>query len=90
MTTINALKVRNQFGAVLDMLEREHEPILIEKRKQVKAVLISYEDFLHRFIDKQAEEAKQEFLTKVATLRQASIAGTDPVADLRRLRGYPE
>lgn len=90
MITINALKIRNQFGEVLELLEKERHPILIEKRKKVKAVLISYDDFLNRFIDKQAEEEKRRFLDRVKAHREPSLLATTPLDTLRRLRGYDD
>jgi prevent-host-death family protein len=91
MRRINALTVRNRFGEVLDTLDADHEPILISKGKKLRAVLISYEDFTHRFIDKQAEEAKQAFLKQAQTWRaQAGDESADPVQTLRALRGYRE
>jgi len=45
MRRVNALTVRNKLGEVLDMLDAEHEPIMISKGKKLRAVLISYEDF---------------------------------------------
>jgi hypothetical protein len=88
MLTVNALKIRNQFGEVLQLLESSREPILIEKKKQVKAVLISYEDFLNRFIDKQAEEEKERFIQNVRSHKAPSLIAEDPTVTLRRLRGY--
>jgi prevent-host-death family protein len=90
MITVNALKIRNQFGEVLELLEQKKQPILIEKRKKVRAVLISYEDFLNRFIDKQAEEEKKQFLDQVRTHRKPSLVGDNPLDTLRRLRGYDD
>ena len=91
MKRINALTVRNKLGQVLDMLDADHEPILISKGKTLRAVLISYEDFVLRFIDKQAEEDKQAFLDEAAAWRQqAQPQSADPVETLRTLRGYEE
>ena len=88
MNTVNALKIRNQFGEVLEMLDTTKEPILIEKRKKIRAVLISYEDLQTRFIDLQAEEEKQKFLSRIKSHRADSLIDVDPVITLRRLRGY--
>ena len=91
MKRINALMVRNRFGEVLDMLDADHEPILISKGKKLRAVLISYEDFVLRFIDKQAEEEKEAFLSETEVWRaQAGEQPVDPVQTLRVLRGYEE
>jgi PHD/YefM family antitoxin component YafN of YafNO toxin-antitoxin module len=91
MRRINALTVRNKLGEVLDMLDAEHEPIMISKGKKLRAVLISYEDFIHRFIDKQAEEEKEAFIKQAERWRaQAGDKSVDPVDALRALRGYEE
>jgi hypothetical protein len=88
MKKVNALKVRNQFGEVLEMLEAEGEPILIEKKKEVRAVLISYEDFQTRFIDKQAEEEKRKFFDQIRSHAAPSITEETSLSTLRRFRGY--
>jgi hypothetical protein len=91
MKKINALMVRNKFGQVLDMLDADHEPILISKGRKLRAVLISYEDFLLRFIDKQAEEDKKAFIEQAVVWRnQAGIQSSDAIQTLRSLRGYKE
>jgi len=53
--------IRNQFGKVLELLDKDKDPILITKSKKVRAVLIRYEDFKTRFLDKQAEEEQELF-----------------------------
>ncbi len=91
MRRVNALTIRNRLGEVLDMLDAEHEPIMISKGKKLRAVLISYEDFTRRFIDKQAEEKKDAFLRQAKRWRaQAEDESADPVETLRALRGYGE
>ena len=49
METINALKIRNHLGEVLDLLAKKGEPILVSKGKKVRAVLITPEQFRRRF-----------------------------------------
>ena len=90
MNTVNALKVRNQFGEVLDLLDNKKEPILITKNKKVRAVLICYEDFKIRFLDKQAEEEKEKFLKQVESHVASSLIPEDSVETLRKLRGYTD
>ncbi len=90
MNTVNALKIRNRFGEVLDMLDREKEPILITKSKKIRAVLICYEDFQTRFLDKQAEEKKENFLKQVESHTATSLVPEDSVDVLRKLRGYTD
>lgn len=45
MEKVNALKVRNRFGEILDRLERTGEPIQVSKQGRVRAVLITPEDY---------------------------------------------
>ena len=82
--------VRNHFGEVLEGLKKSGEPILIEKRKKIEAVLISYEDFNDRFIDKQADEKKMKFMEQILSHAEPSLIEEDPVFTLRKLRGYPD
>ena len=88
MRTVNALKIRNQLGEVLQMLEEENAPILIEKRKKIRAVLISYDDFVSRFVDKLAQEERDRFVSRVHDHAAPSVAAEDPLDTLRALRGY--
>lgn len=90
MTTVNALKLRNQLGEVLEELDREKEPILVSKQKKIRAVLIPYEEFQKRFIDKQAEEERRKLLESIRSHRVDAPEGFDSVAVLRRLRGYDD
>ena len=57
---VNALKIRNEFGRVLESLKESGEPIIIEKNRTPVAVLISLEDFQNRFIDYRETEKKKE------------------------------
>lgn len=45
MKTVNALKIRNNLGEVLDMLARTSEPVFVSKGREIKAVLITPEQF---------------------------------------------
>ena len=90
VVTVNALKVRNQFGEILEQLDEGNSPILIEKRKKVRAVLISYEDYKTRFLDKQIEDERERFLLQVEENRRPSRHGVDPIRYLRSLRGYED
>ena len=90
MKTVNALEIRNHLGAVLEELESEGEPILISKGRKVRAVLISIDDFEKRFVDKQAEEQRREFLQQMENLRSPNISGKPTLQILREMRGYPD
>ena len=88
MKTVNALKIRNNLGEVLDMLNRTAEPILVSKGKEIKAVLITPEQFKKRFLDYQAEERKKQLLEIIEGMKADSLETKDSVEVLRQLRGY--
>lgn len=75
---INALKIRQAFGAVLKQLQKTAEPIIIEKGHKPVAVLISYEMFNERFIDFRDAEKKKELLAafrdNAAPIKTSSLA----------------
>jgi PHD/YefM family antitoxin component YafN of YafNO toxin-antitoxin module len=90
MRTVNALKIRNHLGEVLDSLEKDGEPILLSKGRKIRAVLITPEQFKRRFIDKQAEEEREKLLKRIENLRADSVINKDSLNTLRSLRGYEE
>jgi len=88
MKTVNALKIRNHLGEVLDLLTKTGEPILISKGREVRAVLITPEQFERRFLDYQAEEKKKQLLETIEGLRVESLETKSSLEVLRELRGY--
>ena len=88
MKTVNALKIRNNLGEVLDTLTKTGEPVLVSKGRQIKAVLITPEQFQKRFLDYQAEEQKRQLLGTIESLKADSIGTKDSVEVRRELRGY--
>ena len=90
MRTVNALKIRNNLGEVLDSLEQNGEPILLSKGRKIRAVLITPQDFKKRFLDKQVEAEKKRLLQRIKDLRASSVTKRNSVDLLRELRGYEE
>jgi len=90
MRTVNALKIRNHLGEVLDSLEKDGEPILLSKGRKIRAVLITPEEFKKRFLDKQIEEEKKKLLQRIKDFRADSVIKKDSINVLRSLRGYEE
>jgi len=88
MEEVNALKIRNNLGEILDRLEEKGEPILISKGRKIRAVLVTPEQFEKRFLDWQAKEEKKRFLEQVKSLRQGKKGGLNSITILRQLRGY--
>jgi PHD/YefM family antitoxin component YafN of YafNO toxin-antitoxin module len=90
MKTVNALQIRNHLGKVLQELEETKEPILLSKGRKVRAALITYEDFQRRFIDRQAQEAREKWRNAAHELSAPRIGTRSSLQILRELRGYPD
>jgi PHD/YefM family antitoxin component YafN of YafNO toxin-antitoxin module len=88
MKTVNALKIRNNLGEVLELLTKTGEPILISKGREVRAVLITPEQFEKRFLDYQAADQKKQLLETIKSLRVDSLETKSSVEVLRQLWGY--
>jgi PHD/YefM family antitoxin component YafN of YafNO toxin-antitoxin module len=88
MKKVNALKIRNHLGEVLDSLTTTGEPVLISKGREVKAVLITPEQFKRRFLDYQTEEQKRQLLETIEGLKEDRIEPSDSIEVLREIRGY--
>jgi PHD/YefM family antitoxin component YafN of YafNO toxin-antitoxin module len=87
MKQVNALTIRNRLGEVLDMLARDGEPVAVSKGRQIRAVLVSPSDFQRRFVDKLAEEARQNLLERIGELRRPRRGERSSLEVLRELRG---
>ena len=90
MEQVNALKIRNNLGEILDRLSKTGEPILVSKGRKIRAVLVTPEQFEKRFLDRQVEEERKKFLQAVKELRKGKKRRTDSLNILRQLRGYRE
>jgi len=88
MEEVNALKIRNNLGEILDRLNNKGEPILISKGRKIRAVLVTPEQFERRFLDWQVSEEKKQFLENIKRLRKKRQGRESSLAVLRRLRGY--
>ena len=88
METVNALKLRNNLGAILDQLTESGEPILVSKDRKVRAVLITPEQYEKRFLDLQAKKEKAKFLKAIELLKGKKIGDMDSIEVLRQVRGY--
>jgi len=88
MKTVNALKIRNHLGEVLEELNKTKKPILVSKGRKIQAVLITPEQFKKRFLDYQAEEERKRLVETIKGLRGKSRGTKDSVKVLRELRGY--
>jgi PHD/YefM family antitoxin component YafN of YafNO toxin-antitoxin module len=88
MKTVNALKIRNHLGEVLEELNKTGKPILVSKGRKIQAVLITPEQFKRRFLDYQAEQEKRRLLETIKRLRTKRLGTKNSLEVLRELRGY--
>ncbi len=90
MITVNALKLRNNLGDILDRIDRDKEPVIITKGRKVRAVMITPEQFKARFLDLQAEEERTALLKAISDMRAGTTGDKSSLDILRELRGYGE
>ena len=88
MEVVNALRIRNNLGEILDRLNDKGEPILISKGRKIRAVLVTPEQFEKRFLDWQAKEERERLLEGVKRLRRRKKESLSSMTVLRQLRGY--
>lgn len=80
--------MRRNLGKVLRELERGGEPVLVERNREPKAVLISIGDFRERFVDRVAAAEREALVEEIlASRRKAPKARRSAVALVRELRG---
>ena len=60
----------------------------VSKGREIRAVLITPEQFKKRFLDYQAEEEKRQLLETIENLKAVSVEAKDSVKVLREIRGY--
>ena len=90
MEEVNALKVRNNLGEILDRLNETGEPILISKGRKLRAVLVTPQDFENRFLDYKVKEDKKRLLDGMRALKRKKKESVESIELLRQLRGYNE
>ena len=88
MEQVNALKLRNNLGEILDRLAKKGEPILISKGKKLCAVLVTLEQFEKRFLDVKANEKKERFINNLKSMKKPRVGTLNSLDMLRNLRGY--
>ena len=88
MKTVNALKIRNHLGEVLEELNKTGKPILVSKGRKIQAVLITPEQFQRRFLDYQAEEKKKKLIEAIKSMKAKSKGTKNSLDVLREPRGY--
>ena len=88
MEKVNALKIRNNLGEILDRLTATGEPILISKGRKLRAVLVTPEDFETRFLDYKVKEDKKRLLNEMRNLKRKKKEPIESIELLRQLRGY--
>ena len=88
MHKTNAVDVRRALGTVLRRLQRDGEPILVERNREPAAVLISLRDFEERFVDKAAASERERLARDILAMRaRARPTRRKTVELVRELRG---
>ena len=83
---VNALKLRQSLGSVLEMLKKKNEPIIIERKREPVAVLISIEMYEKRFIEYQDQQKRKALLDSFKKLQTKSKLNKDSLDVLREIR----
>ena len=81
---VTALELRNRLGEILETLDREQAPIIVEKGRKPRAVLISLQLYRERFLDLQEKELREQLVQEFRNTPLPALR--DTVAELRRLR----
>ncbi len=81
---VTALELRHRLGEVLETLDREQVPIIIEKGRKPRAVLIPLRLYRERFVDLQEKELREQLVREFRDHPVPVVR--DTIAELRRLR----
>jgi prevent-host-death family protein len=88
MKVVNALQIRQSLGKILDEVERSGEPVLVERGRQPKAVLVPLRLFRERFVDKTVHEERLLLERHIRERQQVRPRKGPAAVDLlRALRG---
>jgi len=87
MKPINALTLRQTLGKILDQVDRTG-PVVIEKGRRPRAVLISIKDWQERFVDLEAADERKSLMREMLSMRSSARTSTQGVVEeVRTLRG---
>lgn len=81
---VTAVELRNQLERILDRMDRDQEPVIVEKGRKPRAVLLPMALYRERFLDFQDKALRDELIREIRD--SAPRAGRDTVVELRRLR----
>jgi len=87
MEKVNALQLRQSLGRLLQRLEKDGRPILLEKDRKPAAVIISLEDFRKRFVDVDADDRRREMVERIKRARLETPEGVSTLDLVREVRG---
>lgn len=90
MKKINALQLRQSLSKVILILQKTHEPVLLERGKKPAAVIISIDDFEKRFVEKAADEKRREIQKQIAAMSTISKLKLSSEDILRQIRNGEE
>ena len=86
MKKTNALDLRQNLGSVLKKLEKDGEPILVEKNRKPIAVLITLSDYKKRFVDLEADLKRKQIVERIKNAKLELPTGKSSLDLIRSLR----
>ena len=86
MKKINALELRHSLSKIIAKLQKDGEPILLEKSRKPAAVLISLEDYKKRFVEKAADEKRREIMGSILEMARPSAIEESSESTLKQIR----
>ena len=73
MEKANALQLRQNMGRIIARLQKDGQPILLEKDRKPVAVLITIEDYQKRFVDFDADIRRKELVQEIRNSKLKTI-----------------
>lgn len=86
MHTVNALKLRQNLGRILDRLKRTGEPVLLERGGSPIGVIIPVDEYQKRFVDVEADAKRRELVERIRSAHIKLPKGKASLDLVRELR----
>lgn len=86
MKPVNVDSLRQSLDEILEDLDADKEPMLVEQDGKPRAVLISLEEYQRLLVDHQAMEQRRRAADEIRAMCAVSQSGLSVVEELRRLR----
>lgn len=81
---VTSFELCNRLGSILDRMDKDQQPVIVEKDRKPRAVLLPMALYRERFVDFQEKVLRDQWVREIR--ESATSAVRDTVAELRRLR----